>query len=122
MPTTILITVVPLDRRGRYRAYFGARLLLTGTRMPLLDAARELIRPGADPDTITAMRHADAGHDALRIRLGTAARLTVDEDRCRSRPVRGGNTAPPVRQTVRAYAGGHDISHASAHGRGLHDH
>src|SRR5438309_844882 len=52
------------------------------------------------PDAIVAMRLAGAGHDALRTRLGTAAGLTVDEDRCRFRGVRRGDTAPPVRQTV----------------------
>lgn len=102
----IVITVVPLDRRGRYRVHLGARLLVAGTRMPLLDSARELIRLGADPDAIAivVMRHAGAGHDALRGRFGTAAGLTVDEDRGRSRPVRGGDTAPPMGQTVQAYA------------------
>jgi hypothetical protein len=111
---TLSITVVPIDRRGRYRVYLGPRLLVAGTRTPLLDCARELIRLGADPDAIVVMRHAGASHDALRARLGTAAGLTVDEDRCRFRPVRGRDTASPVRQTVRAYAG---ISHARAHGR-----
>jgi hypothetical protein len=95
----VVITMAALDRLGRYRTYLGARLLVAGTRMPLLDAARELIRLGADPDAIVAMRHAGAGHDALRTRLGTAAGLTVDEDRCRFRGVRRGDTAPPVRQT-----------------------
>jgi hypothetical protein len=100
----IVLTVVPLDRRGRYRVHLGARLFVAGTRMPLLDSARKLIRLGADPDAIVVMRHAGAGHDALRGRFGIAAGLTVDEDRCRFRPVRGGDTAPPMRQTGRAHA------------------
>jgi hypothetical protein len=112
-PATLSITVVPIDRRGRYRVYFGPRMLVAGTRTPLLDCARELIRLGADPDAIVVMRHAGTSNDALRARLGTAAGLTVDEGRCRFRPVRSGDTASPVRQTVRA----HDISHARARGR-----
>ena len=58
----IVITVVPLDRRGRYCVHLGARLLVAGMRMPLLDSAHELIRLGADPDAIVVMRHAGAGH------------------------------------------------------------
>jgi hypothetical protein len=113
MPTTIPITVVPLGCRGRYRAYVGARLLVAPTRMPWLDAARELIQFHADFDVPIVMRHEGASHDALRARLGTAAKLAVDEDRCRFRSVRRGDTAPRVRQKPLAYAGGL----ASADGR-----
>jgi hypothetical protein len=82
MTTTIPIAVplpIPLDHCGRCRVYLGRRLLVAGTRMPLLDAARKLIRLGADPDAIIIMRHTGAGHDALRGRLGAAAELTLEE-------------------------------------------
>jgi hypothetical protein len=63
-PPTIVISITPLDRRGRYSAYFGDRLLVSASRQPLLDAARELLRLGAE---------------SLRARIGVAASLTVKE-------------------------------------------
>jgi hypothetical protein len=108
----LVIRMAPLNRFRCYRTYL-ARLLVAGMRMPLLDAAGEPIRLAADPDAILVMRNAGASNDAMRGRLAHAAGLIIDEDRCRFRPVRGGETAPPVRQTPLAYAGGH----ASADGR-----
>ncbi len=111
--TTLIATVVPLGRRGHYSVYLGDGILLSASRTPLHDAARELIRLGADSDDILVMRRTGTSHDAMRGRLAHAAGLIIDEDRCRFRPVRGGDTAPPVRQTPLACAGGH----ASADGR-----
>lgn len=90
----VVITMAPLNRLGRYRRYLGAQLLVASTRMPLLDAACKLIRLGANPDAIVAMRHTGAGHDALRARLGPAAGVPLDEDRCRFQPVRRGGYGP----------------------------
>ena len=108
MPSTITITVSPLGRRARYRAYVGVRPLVAGTRTPLLDGGRELARLGAHPDATIVMRNERAGHGALRAQLRTAAKLI--EDRCRFRPVRDGDTAPPMRQTGQVFAGGHDVT------------
>jgi hypothetical protein len=111
MPTTILITVVPIDRRGRYRAYLGARLLVAGTRMPLLDAARELARLGYSDDVILIMRHAGASHDAMQGRLGAAAGLTVDEFNgtrfARWKPFQASAVAPPIAPIELAATEGH---------------
>ena len=104
----LVITMAPLNRFRCYRTYL-ARLLVAGMRMPLLDAAGELIRFAADPGAIVAMRHAGAGRRALRARLGTAAGVTIDEDHCRfRRRVRRGHTAPAVRQTPLRFTGHHD--------------
>jgi hypothetical protein len=119
-PSAILITIVPLDCRGRYRAYLGLRPLVAGTRTPLLDVARELIRLGADPDTVLVMRHAGAGHDALRGRLGTAAGLTVEEcsdGRPRFRPYRPrlSEGSPPMRASPSPCAANHnDLTEAAS--------
>jgi hypothetical protein len=117
----IVITVVPIDRRGRYRVYLGVRLLVAGIRMPLPDATRDLIRLRADPDAIAivVMRHAGAGRDALRGRLGAAAGLPVEEcfdGRPRFRPYRPrpSEGAPPMRKIAWAYAGDHDVTARAA--------
>jgi hypothetical protein len=85
--------------------------------MPLLDAAREVIRLGADPDAIIS--HAGAGHGALRGRLGAAAGLTLEEcfdGRPRFRPYspRPSEGAPPMRRIARAYAGDYDVTARAA--------
>jgi hypothetical protein len=98
--TTILITVIPLDR-GRHCGNVDAWPLVAGTRIPLLDAARKLIRLGTDPDALIVMRHAGEDRIALRARLGTEAGLTIDDGRCRFRGVSGEDSAPPARQTIR---------------------
>ena len=75
------ITFVVEPAVGR-PGYFAASLDGVGlciSREPLLSAARELIRHGAPPDTILAMRHAGSDHDALRGQLGALAKLTVQD-------------------------------------------
>jgi hypothetical protein len=47
--------------------------------LPLVDAARELVRLGADPDAIIAMKRVGSDTVCLRARLAAAARLTVKE-------------------------------------------
>jgi hypothetical protein len=78
MPYSIEIIVMPVDRRGRFTARLGDRVILKSSRQPLLDAAR-ILAEGVAPSTRIAMRHAGANHVALRSTVGTAARLTVAE-------------------------------------------
>jgi hypothetical protein len=108
----VIITIVG-RRRGLYDTYLGGTLLLAGTRQPILDGCRSLLAVGFDPGTNVVMKRVGSGVESLRGTIGVAAKLTVDEDRCRFRPARSGDTALPVRQTPLAYAGGH----ASADGR-----
>jgi hypothetical protein len=104
----IVITIEPLDRRGRYQVHLGGRLLLSSSRQPLLDGARELIRLGADPDALIVMRRAGSSTDCLRGRIGTAAGLTVDESGSprfkRWKPFPSGAVEAPAGQKAPAYA------------------
>jgi hypothetical protein len=58
-PPTIVISITPLDRRGRHNAD-----RVSASRQPLFDVARELLWLGAE---------------SLRARIGVAASLTVKE-------------------------------------------
>ena len=79
-PSQIVITVIPDQRRGRYRAYIGTEPKpLCVSRQPFLDGARKLLERGHDRRTILVMRWAGAKDWALRGSLGAAAKLTVDE-------------------------------------------
>jgi hypothetical protein len=60
-------------------ASLDGRVLVQLSRQPLLDAARVLVGEGHDPGAIITMRHVGSATDALRARLGVAARLTVAE-------------------------------------------
>jgi hypothetical protein len=73
------IIATPLDQRGHYRVSVDGRPLIASTRLPLVDAARELVRLGADPDAIIAMKQAGSDTVCIRARLAVAARLTVKE-------------------------------------------
>jgi hypothetical protein len=76
-----LLIVEPVGRRGKFAARLDGRLLVRSSRTPFCDAARALLAEGVDSSTILVMRHAGSEVDALRARLGVAARLTVREDR-----------------------------------------
>jgi hypothetical protein len=75
----IVIVVEPVDRRGRFAAWLGARQVVRSSRVPFCDAARVLIAERRDPEAIVVMRRRGSDIDALRARLGVAARLTVEE-------------------------------------------
>jgi hypothetical protein len=78
--SSIVITVTPDRRPGRYRAYVGTEQeLLCVSRQPFLDGARKLLARGHDRRTMLVMRWAGAKEWALRGPLGAAAKLTVDE-------------------------------------------
>jgi hypothetical protein len=83
-PITIEIVITAL-RRGKFAARFGDRVILKSSRQPLLDAARILLTPSADPKARIAMRHSGAEHAALSSTIGRVTRLTV-EDGSNGRP------------------------------------
>jgi len=63
----------------RFMASLDGRVLVQSSRQPFLDAARVLVGEGHDPGAMVAMRHVGSAEDAMRARLGVAARLTVAE-------------------------------------------
>jgi hypothetical protein len=87
--------------------------LAESTRTPFLDSARILLTSRlADPSDILVMRHEGSAHDALRAKVGVAAKLTVNEDgprftrhdperfgRFRKDGAQAPNNSPPMRQT-----------------------
>jgi hypothetical protein len=76
----LVVSVAPVaGRPGYFTARLGHRMLVAASRSPFVDSCRTLLARGVNPDTTIAMRHRGADHDALRARLGTAARLTVEE-------------------------------------------
>jgi hypothetical protein len=56
-------------------------MVLCCSRQPFVDSARVLIQSGWDPAAMLVMRHAGADHDALTARIGTAASLSISDDR-----------------------------------------
>src|SRR5262249_47617787 len=69
---------VTATRNGRFHATLNGELLTT-SRQPLLDGARELLERGYDPNTRIVMRHDGSKVDALPSTIGAAAKLTVEE-------------------------------------------
>ena len=107
---------------GRFDALYGDRLLVERTRTPFCDGARALLAQGlADSGDRLVMRYAGSESDALSAKVGTAAKLTVDEngprfkrhdptwaDRFTLREPQGANpaaVAPPVRENVEGLPG-----------------
>jgi hypothetical protein len=84
------------------------------SRVPLLEACRSLVAEGVDSNAWVIMRHAGSATDALRTKVGIAAKLTVAEGdrgapRFRSwKPMRLREGSPPVRFLASAgdYTGG----------------
>jgi hypothetical protein len=103
MPTTI--TIAPIESRpGYYTARCDGRLLCR-SRQPFLDGARELLASGYPADTVIVMRSPASDADRLRSTIGTAARLTVTDNRYGVPQFRrwaapaGDVAAPPVRES-----------------------
>jgi len=64
----------------RYEARLeGCDSVLCVSRTPFFDAGRALIKQGYDPDSRLVMRHDGSATQALRGKLGIAAKLTVKE-------------------------------------------
>lgn len=81
-PATIKIVLKAINRRGRSRASLhDETVLVASSRQPFLDAARVLFEAGYDADCWLEGWRPEAKAFALRARLGTAARLTVNETR-----------------------------------------
>jgi hypothetical protein len=81
-PHTIRIHLERINRRGQSKASLDdGSTPVQSSRQPLLDVARFLIEAGYDPDSWLEGLRPGSTAFALRARLGTAARLTVDETR-----------------------------------------
>ena len=77
----VTIIVTPsASRAGCYKARLNdGCVLVTASRQPFLDAARQLIDLGHDPAAILTMRWMGSEIDCLIAPIGVAAKLTVDE-------------------------------------------
>jgi len=68
------------QRRGKFSAHLlDGRKLLSSSRQPLLDAARDLAQ-GILPETPLAMQHKGSATIAMTSTVGEAAKLTVEEE------------------------------------------
>jgi hypothetical protein len=76
---SIIVIVAPLDRRGRFSVRFDGRSLVSASRLPFCDGARELVRLGYQPELVLLMRHEGSSAVALRSTIGEAAKLTVED-------------------------------------------
>jgi hypothetical protein len=85
--------VSPAGAPGSYHATLDGKRLCS-SRTPFLTAARKLIERGFSPDVTVVMRWRRSSADALRARLGAAARLTVVENE-RAGPVFRPYCPPP---------------------------
>jgi len=100
-PITITISPLPTSP-GRFVVRLGDQVLAASSRQPFLDAARCLIDLGHPPNSILTMRHAGSDGDALRSKIGAAARLMVREDARRGpelvpyRAIPSADVAPPI--------------------------
>ena len=79
---TLKIIITPASSGGdrfEARLYGDDRVVLCISRTPFLDAARQLIADGYDPNLTLILRRATSDTDDLWANLGTAASLTVEE-------------------------------------------
>jgi hypothetical protein len=114
--TEITIVVSPaFDNRGKRRHdRFDARLqssdevICEATRQPLLDASRELLRRGADPNATICKVHASApAVVTMRARIGVAAQYDVmGEKFVRRKPAAGPMAGPGIRDALSAALAG----------------
>jgi len=83
----ILIVQQTARRNGLFDGWIeGSQVVISGSRQPFLDAARELIKRGVDPATILTMRHKKTGTNSLRRPIGKAAKPHVTTSK-HGRPV-----------------------------------
>jgi hypothetical protein len=110
--TEITIVVSPaFDNRGKRRHdRFDVRLqgsdevICEATRQPLLDASRELLRRGADPNaTICKVRASEPAVVTMRARIGVAAQYDVmGEKFVRRKPAAGPMAGPAIGDVLSA--------------------
>jgi hypothetical protein len=102
MPKPLVIIVEPVPERP---GYFEARLdacLLVRSRQPLLDVARRLLTLGHSAHAAVEMKYIGSDTVCLSALVGTAAKLTVEDDRLgrprfrRWRGPRSTGAAPPI--------------------------
>jgi hypothetical protein len=65
---------------GKWNARCG-RYEIRGTRTPLLTMARKLLDNGEDPDVELRLTHKGSPTVSMRVRIGDAAQMTVEENR-----------------------------------------
>lgn len=75
----IAVVVSPLAS-GRFAVRHDGRLLVSSSSTPFCAAARVLLDEGIDPATCLIMRHERSDTIALAAQLGSAAKLTIDEN------------------------------------------
>ena len=98
-----LVVVSPNGVPGCFSATVNGRLMVLSSRVPLLDSCRALLAEGVDSNAWVIMRHAGSATDAMRTKVGIAAKLTVAEGdrgvpRFRSwKPMRLREGSPPMR-------------------------
>jgi hypothetical protein len=80
-PSTLEITIAPIDRRGSFSATLGTSSLVKRSRQPTCDAARVLHRRGYPDDTLLISKNLGSDYESLRGALGEWRRLRVREDR-----------------------------------------
>jgi hypothetical protein len=105
-----LVTISPNGAHGHYDAVVDGELVVKSSLTPFCDAARVLVERGVDTNSWIVMRHQGSDVDALRSKVGIAAKLTVREDRDAPRFVKYApwkapeprEGSPPMRQTGRA--------------------
>jgi hypothetical protein len=77
----LIVKVLP-SKPGRFSAYLestGAPVV-TGSKQPIADGARELLAHGFDPATPLTMRHDGSSHDSFTpLPIGKWAKLTYQE-------------------------------------------
>ena len=74
-----LVTVSPNGAPGHFDAVIDGELMVASSRQPFTDTARVLLDRGVDSNSWLIQRHAGSDVDALRGKVGIAAKLTVKE-------------------------------------------
>jgi hypothetical protein len=89
LASVVMITVKPTPSRpGCFAARLGDGLVLvSASKQPFVNAARQLLDLGHEPTTLLVMRHAGSDTDCLTAQIGVAAKLRVKEGRSGPRVV-----------------------------------
>ena len=77
----LIVTALP-SKPGRFRAHLASTgaLVVSGSKQPLVDGARELLARGFQPARPLTMRHDGSSHDSFApLPIGKWAKLTYKE-------------------------------------------